>query len=215
VLLPLGYCDDCDEEYIKAYSQLHLDRCPYTYIRCLRGGADCGGTVGGGLFCRKDTKEHDDICPNFRCAFLPSPPFLFPLKTCSHSCTTNLDCKTKSTRKNIAIHEKQCDQIRLRLRHSSAEVAKLQTASAKKDDEIARLQEEVAQLKSGAEVSTTKQEEAGGSSVESLRTGPSQLSSPKLLSRADPRPSSKHSHTSQDIDDEVLVIEPKKRRKST
>jgi hypothetical protein len=74
---------------------------------------------------------------------------------------------------------------------------------------------EVAQLKGGAEVSTTKQEGAGASSVESLRTGPSQLSSPKPLSRADPRSSSKHSHTSQDIDDEVLVIEPKKRRKST
>lgn len=54
------------------------------------------------------------------------------------SCTASLECSTKSTLKNIKIHEGQCARIRGRLQKALDENAALKAAAAKKDVELAQ-----------------------------------------------------------------------------
>ncbi|GAA6005261.1 hypothetical protein JCM10207_002917 [Rhodosporidiobolus poonsookiae] len=106
-------CGDCGKEHTLADEERHRADCPNVYLSCVRGGADCGGVTGGGVFMRKNAAKHDATCSNYRCTVTPA-------------------CYTRTTRKNLPVHEAQCADAQRRIKTLEAELAALKKPAAKR-----------------------------------------------------------------------------------
>ncbi|GAA6041277.1 hypothetical protein JCM8097_001311 [Rhodosporidiobolus ruineniae] len=98
-------CDSCERHYAFADFQKHYDVCPEALLVCPRGGIDCGGREDGGLFCRKDEREHEEDCSNWPCS--------------------TLGCPTRTTRRNLPAHEQHCSATLSRLDDSQSDLRTL------------------------------------------------------------------------------------------
>ncbi|GAA5894681.1 uncharacterized protein JCM6883_002176 [Sporobolomyces salmoneus] len=88
----------------------HLSQvCPEAVTVCEHGGEDCGGQ-GKGVYYRKDVALHDSICSRFACRLN--------------------GCKTRTSLSNLAIHERECFQLRQALFSAAHLLKSQQTAAA-------------------------------------------------------------------------------------
>jgi hypothetical protein len=138
------------------------------------------------------------------------------------SCTANLDCKTRSTAKNIAIHEVQCRNSSRRLEAALSEAQKVKAVSVKKDAELALLRREVKQLKRQAQGPPVKQEEEDeldddDFEVPSLPFFSKSASSSQVTLPSPAKPSKRPAEIQlvDSSDDEVMIVETNKKHKTT
>ncbi|GAA6041254.1 hypothetical protein JCM8097_001299 [Rhodosporidiobolus ruineniae] len=87
-------CVACQQKFTYAHRFQHHGVCPEALLVCPRGGIDCGGREEGGLYCRKDEREHKADCSNWPC----STP----------------GCPTRTTRHNLPGHEEYCSAMHRR-----------------------------------------------------------------------------------------------------
>jgi hypothetical protein len=59
-------CELCQGSMRHNERAKHLSQvCPETRVVCCRGGENCGGN-GRGIFYRKNSSDHDNICSNYK-----------------------------------------------------------------------------------------------------------------------------------------------------